>query len=42
MLFICARRQEIITHGLGLILKCAKRDYMRVAILSRHIAFVGG
>jgi hypothetical protein len=38
----CHNRQELATHGLGLVLKSPKRDYKRVNILSRHIAIFKG
>jgi hypothetical protein len=39
---LCHTKQEVKTHGLGLILKKPKNDFKRMNILSRHIAIHEG
>lgn len=36
---LCHRTQEVITHGLGLVLKKPKRDFRRLGILSKKICY---
>lgn len=38
----CHTKNEIRTHGMGMILKKPKKDFKRVNILSRHIAICDG
>lgn len=39
---LCWHIQEIISHGLALLLKNPKRDYKRLNILSRNIGILKG
>lgn len=42
MRLICSLIQAVIIHGLGLIIKAALRDYMRLGMLSKYFAMVDG
>lgn len=39
---LCAPQQARVTHGLGLVLKKPKTDYMRGNMLSRNIGVFNG